>query len=41
MLEDKLKSLALDEGCIRVGIARKEAFSDAPPSAFRFREGRR
>ncbi len=33
MLEDQLKSLALDEGCIRVGIARKEAFSDAPPSA--------
>ncbi len=33
MFEDKLKSLALDEGCLRVGIARRDAFSEAPPSA--------
>lgn len=33
MLEDELKSLAVKEGAIRVGIARREAFSDAPPSA--------
>ena len=33
MLEDRVKSPALGEGCIRVGIARREAFSDAPPSA--------
>jgi epoxyqueuosine reductase len=32
-LEDGLKSLAIDEGCIRAGIARREAFSEAPPSA--------
>lgn len=32
-LENELKSLALDEGCVRVGIARREAFSEAPPSA--------
>lgn len=36
MLEDQLNSLALDEGSIRVGIARKDAFSDAPPSAVPF-----
>lgn len=33
MLEDKIKSLALKEGAIRAGIARKEAFAEAPPSA--------
>jgi epoxyqueuosine reductase QueG len=33
VLEDELKSLAIDEGCVRVGIARREAFSEAPPSA--------
>lgn len=33
VLEDELKSLALMEGAIRVGIARSEAFLEAPPSA--------
>jgi ferredoxin len=33
MLEEKLKSLALKEGAIRAGIARREAFAEAPPSA--------
>ena len=33
MLEAELKSLAMGEGCVRVGIARREAFSEAPPSA--------
>jgi hypothetical protein len=33
MLETELKELALKEGSIRVGIARREAFSEAPPSA--------
>ncbi len=33
MLEQELKSLALEEGCVRVGIARREVFSEAPPSA--------
>lgn len=33
MLEDKLKSLALNEGSLRAGIARRSAFSGAPPSA--------
>jgi epoxyqueuosine reductase QueG len=33
MLESELKELALKEGSIRVGIARREAFSEAPPSA--------
>ena len=33
MLETELKELALREGSIRAGIARKEAFSEAPPSA--------
>ena len=33
MFEDKLKSLALHEGCLRVGIARRDAFFEAPPSA--------
>ena len=32
-LEDGLKSLAIEEECIRAGIARREAFSEAPPSA--------
>ncbi len=32
-LEDGLKSLATEEGCVRAGIARREAFSEAPPSA--------
>jgi epoxyqueuosine reductase QueG len=32
-LEDGLKSLAIDEGCVKAGIARREAFSEAPPSA--------
>ena len=32
-LEHDLKSLAIEEGCIRAGIARKEAFSEAPASA--------
>ena len=33
MLETELKELALREGGIRTGIARKEAFSEAPQSA--------
>jgi len=33
MLETKLKELAIREGSIRAGIARREAFSEAPPSA--------
>ena len=33
MLEVEIKSAALKEGAIRVGIARREAFSQAPPSA--------
>jgi epoxyqueuosine reductase QueG len=33
LLEKSLKSLAVDEGCIRVGVARRDAFSEAPPSA--------
>lgn len=33
MLEDEVKSVALKEGAIRVGIARRETFKDAPPSA--------
>lgn len=33
MLEDDIKSLALKEGAIRVGIARREVFAEAPPSA--------
>lgn len=33
MLEIELKKLALKEGAIRTGIARREAFSEAPPSA--------
>jgi epoxyqueuosine reductase QueG len=33
MLEKELKTLAMGEGCVRVGIARREAFSEAPPSA--------
>ena len=33
MLETELKELALGEGSIRAGIARREAFSEAPPSA--------
>jgi len=33
MLETELKELALKEGSIRAGIARREAFSEAPPSA--------
>ena len=33
MLEIELKQLALKEGSIRVGIARREAFSEAPESA--------
>ena len=33
MLETELKELALKEGSIRTGIARREAFSEAPPSA--------
>ncbi len=33
MLEGEIKSTALREGAIRVGIARREAFSEAPPSA--------
>ena len=32
-LEDRLKSLAIEEGCIRAGVARRETFSEAPPSA--------
>ena len=30
MLEDKIKSIALKEGAIRVGIARREAFVGGP-----------
>lgn len=33
MLETELKELVLREGSIRAGIARREAFSEAPPSA--------
>ena len=33
MLESELKELAVNEGSIRAGIARREAFSEAPPSA--------
>ena len=33
MLESELKELALEEGSIKAGIARREAFSDTPPSA--------
>jgi ferredoxin len=33
MLETSLKSIALDAGAIRAGIARREAFLDSPPSA--------
>ena len=33
MLETELKELALGEGSIQAGIARREAFSEAPPSA--------
>ena len=33
MIEAEVKSLALREGAIRAGIARHEAFGDAPPSA--------
>ena len=33
MLETALKELALKEGSIRAGIARREAFTEAPPSA--------
>jgi epoxyqueuosine reductase QueG len=33
MLESELKDLAVNEGSIRAGIARREAFSEAPPSA--------
>lgn len=33
MLENELKELALKEGSIRVGIARRETFAEAPPSA--------
>jgi epoxyqueuosine reductase QueG len=33
MLETELKELALKEGSIRAGIARRDAFSEAPPSA--------
>lgn len=32
-LEDEIKSLALEEGGIRAGIARRETFDEAPPSA--------
>ena len=32
-LEDELKSLAIEEGSIRAGIARREIFSESPPSA--------
>ena len=32
-LEDGLKSLAIEEGSIRAGIARREIFSESPPSA--------
>ncbi|MBM3301939.1 MAG: hypothetical protein FJY85_18550 [Deltaproteobacteria bacterium] len=33
MLEDELRATALKEGAIRAGIARREAFAEAPPSA--------
>ena len=33
MLEAEVKSIALREGAIRAGIAHREAFGDAPPSA--------
>jgi epoxyqueuosine reductase len=33
MLEKEVKELALSEGSIRVGIARRETFAEAPPSA--------
>ncbi len=33
MLETELKELALGEGSIKAGIARRETFSEAPPSA--------
>lgn len=33
MIENEIKSLCIKEGAIRVGIARSEAFSEAPPSA--------
>jgi epoxyqueuosine reductase QueG len=33
MLEAELKELAIEEGSIRAGIARREVFSEAPPSA--------
>jgi len=33
MLEAEIKELALKEGSIRAGIARREAFSETPPSA--------
>ena len=33
MLEEEIKSFALKEGALRVGIARREAFLEAPPSA--------
>jgi len=33
MLESELKELALKKGSIRAGIARREAFTEAPPSA--------
>ena len=32
MIEAEVKSLALREGAIRAGIARHEAFAEAPPS---------
>ena len=32
-LENELKSTVLKEGCVSAGIARREAFTDAPPSA--------
>ena len=32
-LENELKSLTTEEGCVAAGIARKEIFSKAPPSA--------
>jgi len=33
MLEDMVKSIALQGGAVRAGIARREAFAEAPPSA--------
>ncbi len=33
MLETSIKSIAIDAGAIRAGIARREAFLDSPPSA--------